>query len=89
MKFNVWSHYSANKYLPNGQMGKQKVLILCNWILEASLEISNEVIKHRFRKCFLSNNLDRWDEDSSGNFRELKKCIWAGKDLEVKIHVKN
>lgn len=67
-QFSFWSPCRDHKYLPVRQMGKQEVLTLYNWILVTSLEISKESIKHRFKKYFISNNLDRWDDYRFGNF---------------------
>lgn len=85
--FSFSSHCNDRMYLPVRQMGKQEVLILYNWILVTSLEISNESIKYRYKQHFISNNLDGLVIGLE-NFKGLEKWLWVGEDLEVKIHGK-
>lgn len=84
MNLRFWSHYKAHIHLPIRQMGKQEVLISCNWIFVTLLEISYDSIKYRFKKCFISNNLDRMIIGLE-NLRVLEKWLCVGEDLKVEI----
>lgn len=85
-KWNKWMLNGDRSYTKRGLRRKPDLPTICQWILDAWLELPKKIIVKAFKKCGISNAMDGieddllWD-DKSDNEKEEDDHIYADSDF--------
>ena len=62
-KYTEWMAGRNHQYTPTGKIKKPDLDLLCSWIKDAWDQILPELVEKSFKKCSISNSLDRIEEE--------------------------
>ena len=62
-KWNAWISGDDHSFTNTGKMRKPELPTICTWIVEAWQELDPEITIQSFKKCTISNALDRSEDN--------------------------
>jgi hypothetical protein len=65
-QYEDWIINNQHEYTRAGNIKKPSIRLICEWILKAWNQISEESIRKGFKKCCISNALDGSEDDIAG-----------------------
>ncbi|CAG8793992.1 19762_t:CDS:2, partial [Dentiscutata erythropus] len=61
--WHKWMAKGGSGKTKKGNLKRAELHIICEWVLSAWAGIDPEIIRHAFRKCSISNTMDRSEDD--------------------------
>ena len=81
-----WYAEGEHPFTPSGNMRKPILLDVCSWVNDAWQELHQDIIMRAFKKCCISNALDRTEDELLWeNAMESENSAEATADEEEEI----
>ena len=82
-KWMTWMMSGEKTFTPGGQLRAASLVTVCQWVKESWQELSKEMVERSFKKCGISNALDRTEDDLVWEEEEDSSQVEEEPDCDV------